>query len=120
MYDNFSFDNLITINSISWLAWLSSIMIGGAFLVKAKSLSGKRLDNIVSIICAIVLVLSIVTNFVTKKSAYNMIETDANGGYVIYIDGTKTDADKIVFKNYPLEKIKINDEQKTIKISTAD
>ncbi len=116
MYDNFSFDNLITINGISRLALFLSIPIGGAFYIRAKSL----LDNIVSIICAIVLVLSLVTIVITEKSAYDIIKTDSNGGYVIYIDGTKTDADKIVFKNYPLEKIKINDEQKTIKISTAD
>lgn len=120
MYDNFSFDNLITINSISLLAWFLSIMIGVAFLVKAKSLSGKRLDNIVSIICAIVLVLSLVTNFVTEKSAYDIIETDANSGYVLYIDGAETNIDNIELKKYKIYKIKVNDEKKTIKISTAD
>ncbi len=54
-----------------------------------------------------------------RNNYYSKIENLSRNGYIIYVDGSDVDFDKIVISDYPTKNIHINDERKEIYISAG-
>lgn len=86
----------------------------------------KNMDNLTTpllLVALIGLALTIAVIFLfinypeKDESYYAKIESLSQSGYTMYIDGSVIDFDKIIIRDYPTEKIHINNELKEIYIS---
>lgn len=54
------------------------------------------------------------------ESYYTEIENLVQNGYIVYMNGSVIDSDKVIISDYPANKIHINDELKEIYISNGN
>ncbi len=90
-------------------------------------LDNKLMLAIVSILLLLTILCTAITAVYRSKyfsekdeSEYAEIENLVQYGYVVYINGSAIDSDKIIISDYPLDKIHINDERKEIYIGSSN
>jgi len=80
------------------------------------------LDDTTILIVLLIMLASILISFSIScryrdSAYYSEIENLVQSGYVVYVDGSAVDFDKIVINDYSTDRIHINDELKEIYIS---
>lgn len=90
-------------------------------------LDDKLILAIVSILLLLTILCTAITveyrsKYLSKKdeSEYAEIENLVQCGYVVYINGSAIDSNKIIISDYPVDKIHINDECKEIYIGSGN
>lgn len=111
---------IVAVTGLSLVVIVMILFVKEVFYLEAKTqLTIITILLVSTMVCVKVSAIFFKDEYYSKKdeSYYAEIEDLSQNGYVVYVDGSAVDFDKIVISDYSTEKIHINDELKEIYIS---